>query len=217
MHTLCDGSPSHLELRVAETLDIFNRDADPKIRRKAHQCLTSYWRKGKWNIMWSSRQPCDPSFWRHAQPWRSTLAQGEVERDASLLSTKWLIMTSRLSSTFCTGSGTLCKSPVNHMTHYDVTPVLDILYWKWNIMQVSCQPHDSWWRHACPWRCVLAQGKVKHHVNLLSPTRLTVNILSTIGISYDVMPVPDLLYYSGALESGHHLNQGKKSVEITGL
>ncbi|PVD19310.1 hypothetical protein C0Q70_19797 [Pomacea canaliculata] len=51
LHTLCDGSPAHLELRVAEALDTFNRDPDQKIRRKAHQCLTSYWRKGKWNIM----------------------------------------------------------------------------------------------------------------------------------------------------------------------
>ncbi|KAL8612703.1 hypothetical protein ACOMHN_025366 [Nucella lapillus] len=51
LHTLCDGSPRHLEYRVAEALDTLNRDANPKIRRKAHQCLTSYWRKGKWNIM----------------------------------------------------------------------------------------------------------------------------------------------------------------------
>ncbi|VDI74834.1 uncharacterized protein [Mytilus edulis] len=51
LHTLCDGSPAHLEFDVAEALDGFNRDSDSKIRRTAHKCLTTYNRTGKWNIL----------------------------------------------------------------------------------------------------------------------------------------------------------------------
>jgi len=51
LHTLCDGSPTHMEDKVADALDIFNYDSDKKLRRKAHQVLTHYRRTGKWNIM----------------------------------------------------------------------------------------------------------------------------------------------------------------------
>lgn len=51
LHTLCDGSPAHLELEIAEALDRFNRDRDPTIRRTAHKCLTHYHKTGKWNIL----------------------------------------------------------------------------------------------------------------------------------------------------------------------
>ncbi len=51
LHTLCDGSPKHLEYRIIELIDEFNRDADPEIRRKAHKVLSSYNRTGKWNIL----------------------------------------------------------------------------------------------------------------------------------------------------------------------
>ncbi|BFZ07381.1 hypothetical protein BsWGS_10420 [Bradybaena similaris] len=51
LHTLCDGSPEHLEDSIAEALDEFNRDPDAKIRRQAHRALTSYRRTGKWNIL----------------------------------------------------------------------------------------------------------------------------------------------------------------------
>lgn len=51
LHTLCDGSPTHLEFDIADALDRFNRDSDPKIRRTAHKCLTTYNRTGKWNIL----------------------------------------------------------------------------------------------------------------------------------------------------------------------
>ncbi|OWF50926.1 uncharacterized protein LOC110449844 [Mizuhopecten yessoensis] len=51
LHTLCDGSPAHLEFDVAEALDKFNRDRDPKIRRTAHRVLTTYWKTGKWNVL----------------------------------------------------------------------------------------------------------------------------------------------------------------------
>lgn len=51
LHTLCDGSPGHLEDKVADALDIFNNDADPKIRRQAHKVLSGYRRTGKWNVM----------------------------------------------------------------------------------------------------------------------------------------------------------------------
>lgn len=51
LHDLCDGSPAHLEFDVAEALQDFNTDPDPEIRRKAHKALTSYRRKGKWNVL----------------------------------------------------------------------------------------------------------------------------------------------------------------------
>jgi vesicle coat complex subunit len=51
LHTMCDGSPAHLESQVAEGLDHFNRDPDKKIRRQAHKALTAYRRTGKWNIL----------------------------------------------------------------------------------------------------------------------------------------------------------------------
>ncbi|GFN80709.1 hypothetical protein PoB_000721500 [Plakobranchus ocellatus] len=51
LHTLCDGSPDHLEDSIADALEDFNRDADTKIRRQAHRALTSYRRTGNWNIL----------------------------------------------------------------------------------------------------------------------------------------------------------------------
>ncbi|WAR27863.1 hypothetical protein MAR_013567 [Mya arenaria] len=51
LHTLCDGSPTHMEDKVADVLDIYNNDSDPKLRRKAHQVLSGYRRTGKWNVM----------------------------------------------------------------------------------------------------------------------------------------------------------------------
>ena len=51
LHTLCDGSPSHLEMDVAEALETFNRDPDPKIRRQAHKVLSAYRKTGKLNVL----------------------------------------------------------------------------------------------------------------------------------------------------------------------
>lgn len=51
LHTICDGSPNHMEPKIAEALEIFNRDPDSDIRRKAHKVLSSYNRTGKWNIL----------------------------------------------------------------------------------------------------------------------------------------------------------------------
>ena len=51
LHNMCDGSPPHLEDKVVKTLEIFNRDSNKKIRRKAHQVLGSYLHTGEWNIM----------------------------------------------------------------------------------------------------------------------------------------------------------------------
>jgi hypothetical protein len=51
LHTMCDGSPSHLESKMAETLEKFNHDSDSKIRRRAHKVMASYLRTGKWNIL----------------------------------------------------------------------------------------------------------------------------------------------------------------------
>lgn len=51
LHNMCDGSPPSLEPRIADALEIFNRDPDSEIRRKAHKVLTSYLRTGKWNIL----------------------------------------------------------------------------------------------------------------------------------------------------------------------
>ncbi|CAD5122538.1 unnamed protein product [Dimorphilus gyrociliatus] len=51
LHTLCDGSPVHMEYDVVEALQKFNIDSDKEIRRKAHKALASYSRTGKWNIL----------------------------------------------------------------------------------------------------------------------------------------------------------------------
>ena len=51
LHNMCDGAPPDLEPRVAEALEIFNRDSDKDIKRAAHKVLGSYLRTGKWNIM----------------------------------------------------------------------------------------------------------------------------------------------------------------------
>ena len=51
MHNMCDGSPSSYEYKVEECLEIFNRDPDNTIRRKATQVLSHYHRTGKWNVM----------------------------------------------------------------------------------------------------------------------------------------------------------------------
>ena len=51
MHNLCDGSPPHLEDRIVEALEIFNRDKNKKIRRKAHQVLGNVLHNDTWNIM----------------------------------------------------------------------------------------------------------------------------------------------------------------------
>ena len=51
LHTICDGSPKHLENKIADALEVFNRDPDQKIRRQAHKVLASYIRTGKWNIL----------------------------------------------------------------------------------------------------------------------------------------------------------------------
>jgi hypothetical protein len=48
---MCDGSPDHLEERVYETLEVFNRDPDKEIRRRAHKVMASYLRTGKWNVL----------------------------------------------------------------------------------------------------------------------------------------------------------------------
>ena len=51
LHTICDGSPEHIEIRVSDALEKFNQDPDKDIRRKAHKVLASYIRTGKWNIL----------------------------------------------------------------------------------------------------------------------------------------------------------------------
>ncbi|CAF2028224.1 unnamed protein product [Rotaria magnacalcarata] len=51
LHTLCDGSPDHMEMKVLEALEKFNRDSNSYIRRRAHKVLSAYRRSGKWNIL----------------------------------------------------------------------------------------------------------------------------------------------------------------------
>jgi hypothetical protein len=51
LHNICDGSPDHLESKVVEAMEKFNRDEDKDIRRKAHKVLGSYLRTGKWNVL----------------------------------------------------------------------------------------------------------------------------------------------------------------------
>jgi len=51
LHTICDGSPDHVESRVSDALEKFNQDEDKEIRRRAHKVLASYIRTGKWNVL----------------------------------------------------------------------------------------------------------------------------------------------------------------------
>ena len=51
LHNMCDGSPDDYEDKVSECLEIFNRDPDKEIRRKAHKVMASYLRTGKWNVL----------------------------------------------------------------------------------------------------------------------------------------------------------------------
>jgi hypothetical protein len=51
LHTLCDGSPDHMEMKVLEALEVFNRDPNQYIRRRAHRVLAAYRRSGKWNVL----------------------------------------------------------------------------------------------------------------------------------------------------------------------
>jgi hypothetical protein len=51
LHTLCDGSPKHMEESVLAALEKFNRDEDGAVRRKAHKVMASVRRTGRWNIM----------------------------------------------------------------------------------------------------------------------------------------------------------------------
>jgi vesicle coat complex subunit len=51
LHNMCDGSPDSYESKVAEALEIFNRDPDTEVRRRAHKVLASYLRTGKWNVL----------------------------------------------------------------------------------------------------------------------------------------------------------------------
>lgn len=51
LHTICDGCPKHLEERVSDALEVFNRDPNSDIRRRAHKVIATYSRTGKWNIL----------------------------------------------------------------------------------------------------------------------------------------------------------------------
>ena len=51
LHTMCDGSPSHIGEYIEDILNKFGRDADKEIKRKSHKVLASYLRTGKWNVL----------------------------------------------------------------------------------------------------------------------------------------------------------------------
>lgn len=51
LHTLCDGSPAHLEEEVVEALRGFVGDKDHHTRRQANKVLAHYGSTGKWNIL----------------------------------------------------------------------------------------------------------------------------------------------------------------------
>jgi len=51
LHNMCDGSPPSMEEKVKDALEVFNRDEDGEVRRKAHKVIASYMRTGKWNIL----------------------------------------------------------------------------------------------------------------------------------------------------------------------
>ena len=51
LHTICDGSPNHLEDKIRGAIEKFNHDVDGKIRRKVHKVMAIYLRTGKWNVL----------------------------------------------------------------------------------------------------------------------------------------------------------------------
>ena len=51
LHNLCDGSPPHYENQIIECVELFNRDPDSEIRRRASKVMGSYLRTGKWNVL----------------------------------------------------------------------------------------------------------------------------------------------------------------------
>ena len=51
LHNMCDGSPDGYEDKVIACLEIFNRDPDPDVRRRAHKVIGSYQHTGKWNVL----------------------------------------------------------------------------------------------------------------------------------------------------------------------
>ncbi len=51
LHNMCDGSPPDYESRVVEALEVFNKDPDKDVRRRAHKVMGSYLKTGKLNIL----------------------------------------------------------------------------------------------------------------------------------------------------------------------
>jgi len=51
LHNMCDGSPPEYESRVVEALDVFNKDSDKEVRRRAHKVMGSYLKTGKLNVL----------------------------------------------------------------------------------------------------------------------------------------------------------------------
>jgi len=51
VHTLCDGSPKHMELKIVDTLQSMWNDKEDKIRKKVRFALNAYRRTGDWNVL----------------------------------------------------------------------------------------------------------------------------------------------------------------------
>jgi hypothetical protein len=51
LHTLCDGSPAHMEDAIMDAVASFNGDEDKVIRRRANKVMGTYRATGKWNIL----------------------------------------------------------------------------------------------------------------------------------------------------------------------
>ena len=51
LHTICDGSPNHLEDKISEAMEKFNHDTNSTIRRKVHKVMAIYLKTGKWNVL----------------------------------------------------------------------------------------------------------------------------------------------------------------------
>jgi hypothetical protein len=51
LHNMCDGSPPEYENKVLESLEVFNKDSDKDVRRRAHKVMGSYLKTGKYNIL----------------------------------------------------------------------------------------------------------------------------------------------------------------------
>jgi HEAT repeat protein len=51
LHSLGDGSPTHLEERIVAVLEDKYNDPHPSVKKKARKMLNAYRKNGKWNVL----------------------------------------------------------------------------------------------------------------------------------------------------------------------